>query len=166
MATSTFVESLKRNIASLLNDDQGKAILAPDITDLGDGEEKQVITVDDCVYTRIAIPVKGGKPLSIRPKVLWKGEQLGEDLAEGIEESVRETLQELDAKVDESEHNLPALLPIEEDEDVKWLRKLIGDPQDPDNPVTLHTVVTKAKERSVTVTVSGKDGSVRLRKVD
>lgn len=166
MEKSTFVESLKRNIATLLNDDHGKAVLAPDNRELGDDEVKQVITVGDFVYTRIAIPVKGGKPLSIRPKVLWKGEQLGEDLAEGIESSIRETLQELDAKVDESEHNLPQLLPTEEDEDVKALRVLLGDPQDPDNPVTLHTVATKAKELSVTLTIGGKDGSIRLRKVD
>ena len=85
-------------------------------------------------------------------------------MVEGIEERVRKTLQELDAKVSESEHNLPQLLPTVEDEDVKWLRKLIGDPKDADNPVTLFTVVTQADEKSVTVTLSGKDGSIRLRK--
>ncbi|MCH7905610.1 MAG: hypothetical protein IH944_13725 [Armatimonadetes bacterium] len=166
MERSTFVESLKRNLATLLNDDDGKAILAPDTSKIRAGEE-QVVTVGDYEYSRIAAPVPGAedKTGSLRPTVTWKGAELGEGLTDEQENGVRATLKDLDTEIRESEYDLHTLLPIAEHRDVRAVRAVIEDLKDEGNPTTFVDVKAAARKLAVTVTIPGDGGNVRFRKV-
>lgn len=165
MPKSTFIESLKRNLAALLNDQHGKKTVAPDTTDLGDGDEKQVVTADEFEYSRTAAPGKGGKIESYRPRIKLRGELLGENLTDEQEKAVRAALEDLDKEIRESDHDLHPLLPIAEHPDVRAVRAVIGNLKDEGNPTTFVAVKAIARKQGVTVTIPGDGGSVRFRKV-
>lgn len=154
---STLIETIKRNVAILINGEQ----LAPVTEDLGDDLERQTLEFGPVTYRRIADKSDKAKAVSIRPTLSLSGKTLGDDTLTNEEASaVREAMHKQDELLAELGYSL---LPKEDEPEVVAVKEVIGDFTDKENPATFYDVRTAAELHGVTVTISF-DGSVRLRK--
>lgn len=150
MKKTTFVETLKRTIASALNKkDHGLAVITDSV---GSGVAKQTLAIgDSLVYERLLI-VKGDKKDSVSPTVLLKGQALeDEKMTVELEDEVRGCLRSQEWSKDWE--------PSKTDPDSAAMEEFMGT-----EGVTLSQVVERAGELGVTVTINGRTEGPRAKK--
>jgi hypothetical protein len=120
--SAKFLENLKKQIASLINDGSFEPTTRQD---LGDGMERQTVTIGEFEYRRVAVTRSSGKPASVSPVIVWKGKELSDVAAETTAE-IREALSDLDDQMRAKDRKL---LPDLEHPSVTLMKQMMFNPE-------------------------------------
>ncbi len=123
--TPKFLENLKKQIASLLNDTKAKPLTPTTEQNLGDGMVRQTVTIGEFEYRRVAVTRSTGKTESVSPVIVWKGKEL-DDVDKETTAEICEALSDLDEQMRAKDRKL---LPDQEHPSVTLMKQLMFNPE-------------------------------------